>query len=110
MDSVQRQSYKQQQVAHFMVQRNPNQTLSLGHCSGAMVTHQLPSCSASRGLRRVASTFGHLQREPGARERRHSGVGEKEVAPLCKPIRENFSALSLMSSPREISQRVQKRE
>lgn len=93
-----------------MVQRNPSQTLSLGRYSSAMATHQLPSYSASWGLGRVTSTFRHLQREPAARERRHSGVGEKRAALLCKPVRENFRALNLMSSPREISQRVQKRE
>lgn len=93
-----------------MVQRNPSQTLSLGRYNGDMTTHQLPSCTTGRGLRRDVNTFGRTLQEPVAREGGRRGADEKEVAPLGKPIRGNFCALSLVSSPREISERVPKRE
>lgn len=109
-DGVQRQSYKQQQVAHFMVQRSPSQSLSLGCSSKAMTTHQLPFCNTDRKLHRDVNTFGRKHQDPVAHERGDGGVDKKERITFRKPIRVNFRASSLMSSPREVSQRVQRRE
>lgn len=110
MDGVQRQSYKQQQVAHFMVQRSPSQSLSLGCSSKAMTTHQLPFCNTDRKLHRDVNTFGRKHQDPVAHERGDGGVDKKQGITFSKPIRVNFRASSLMSSPREVSQRVQRRE
>lgn len=90
-----------------MVQRNPDQSLSLGRYSGAMTTHQLPCRSTGRRPHRDVNTFGGTQLKQVARERGCSQVDKNEAAPNSKPIRGNFCAL--MSSPREISQQVQKR-
>lgn len=107
-DSVHRQSYKQQQVVHFMVQRSPSQILKLGSDSRAMTKHQLPFLSACNDLHRVTQ-----------RQLAEPGKGNSEKVPqdvtattrdLNKSIRVNFRASGLMSSPREISQQVRRRE
>ncbi|XP_029307775.1 telethonin [Cottoperca gobio] len=105
-DSVRRESYKQQQVIHFMVERSPSQTLRLSSSnSRGMTEHQLP----------VSNTIHHATTElkPVVQEK-NNGVDKQEgtafTQDLSKPIRENFRASSLMSSPREISHRVQRRE
>ncbi|XP_070768757.1 telethonin [Enoplosus armatus] len=111
-DSSRRESYKQQQVVHFMVERSPSQTLRLGSNSRAMTEHQLPFFNTSRDLRRATATFGYTEQQPVIL--RKGGVDEQEATTLTqdlsKPVRENFRASSLMSSPRDISHRVQRRE
>ncbi|XP_041799255.1 telethonin [Chelmon rostratus] len=113
-DSVQRESYKQQQVVHFMVQRSPSQTLRLGSNSRAMTKHQLPLLSAYRDLHRATTTLGRPERQPVTLRKGNTGVGEQEVTAttqdLSKPVRVNFRASSLMSSPRETCHRAQRRE
>lgn len=107
-DSVHRESYKQQQVVHFMVQRSPSQTLRLGSDSRAMTKHQLPFLSTSKDLHRV--TQRQLV-EPG---KGNNDEARQEMTAttqdLNKSIRVNFRASRLMSSPQEISQRVRRRE
>ncbi|XP_036931061.1 telethonin [Acanthopagrus latus] len=104
-DGIHRVSYKQQQVVHFTVQRSPSQTLQLGSNSSAMTKHQLPFFNASMNLRRATTTSGYKDQQPV------NGVDQQQVTQdLSKPVRVNFRASSLMSSPRETSQRVQRRE
>lgn len=107
-DGIRRESYKQQQVVHFTVQRSPSQTLKLGSNSSAMTKHQLPFFNASTDLRRATTTSGSTDQQP------INGVDQQEVTAvtqdLSKPVRVNFRASSLMSSPRETSHRVQRRE
>lgn len=107
-DSVHGESYKQQQVVHFMVQRSPSQTLRLGSNSRAMTKHQLPFLDTSKDLRRVTQ---HQLVVPG---KGNNEEAQQEVTAISqdlrKSIRVNFRASNLMSSPREISQRVQRRE
>lgn len=96
-DSVHRESYKQQQVIHFMVQRSLSQTLRLGRDVGDMTEHQLP-LHTRKGQQAVTL------------EKRGEQEGAAASPDLRKPLRVNFRASSLMSSPRETSQRVQRRE
>uniref|UniRef100_A0A671WDI9 Telethonin-like n=1 Tax=Sparus aurata TaxID=8175 RepID=A0A671WDI9_SPAAU len=107
-DGIRRESYKQQQVVHFTVQRSPSQTLKLGSNSSAMTKHQLPFFNASTDLRCATTTSGYTDQQP------INGVDQQEVTAvtqdLSKPVRVNFRASSLMSSPRETSHRVQRRE
>ncbi|XP_040900740.1 telethonin [Toxotes jaculatrix] len=113
-DSVRRESYKQQQVVHFMAERSPRQTLRLGSHNGAMKEHHLPFFRPSRDSYHARATFGCKEEKPAVVERVNNGVDEQKVTgitdDLRKPLRENFRASSLMSSPREISHRVQRRE
>ncbi|XP_059196183.1 telethonin [Centropristis striata] len=111
-DSIRRESYKQQQVIHFMVERSPSHTLRLGSSSGGMAEHQLPLFNTSRDLRHATTTFGCTEHERLGTM--NDGVDKQGVTAitqdLCKPARVNFRASGLMSSPRETSQRVQRRE
>lgn len=113
-DSICRESYKQQQVAHFMVERSPSQILMLGSTSGAMTKHQLPLFNTSREVDRTTTSFRHTE-EPVIKEKPiagadRQGTGATTDQDLSKPVRVNFRASSLMSSPRETSNRVQRRE
>uniref|UniRef100_A0A8C3G7M9 Zmp:0000000930 n=1 Tax=Cyclopterus lumpus TaxID=8103 RepID=A0A8C3G7M9_CYCLU len=102
-DSIRRESYKQQQVAHFLVERSPSQTLRLGSSSRVTTEHRLPFCNTSK-LQRAPCTFGCSEQQPVG-----NGAGEQEVTrELCKPV--NSGASSLMFSPRESCHRVQRRE
>ncbi|KAM9352846.1 telethonin [Symphorus nematophorus] len=101
-DSVHRESYKQQQVVHFMVQRSPNQTLRLGSSSRDIAKHQLPFFNTSKDLHRTEQQSVN-----------NGEVKEKVTVitqDLSKPVRVNFRASGLMSSPRETSHRVHRRE
>ncbi|XP_056237667.1 telethonin [Seriola aureovittata] len=113
-DSVRKESYKQQQVVHFMVERSPSQKLKLGSHSGAMKEHHLPFFKTSRAPYHARATFGCAEEQPATSRRVNNGVYKQEVTAttqdLRKPIRVNFRASSLMSSPREISHHVQRRE
>ncbi|XP_047454746.1 uncharacterized protein zmp:0000000930 [Mugil cephalus] len=109
-DSVRRESYKQQQVVHFLVERSPSQTLVLGSTSGGLTKHQLPSFNAARDLRRATATSGSKAQVivPG---KEHNGGDRREITQdLSKSARVNFRASSLMSPPGEVSHRVQRRE
>ncbi|XP_068426652.1 telethonin [Clinocottus analis] len=105
-DSIRRESYKQQQVADFLVERSPSQTLRLGSNSRVTTEHRLPFFNTSK-LRHAPPTSGCTEQQPAG-----NGVGEQEVTAttreLCKPA--NFRASSLMFSPRESCHRVQRRE
>ncbi|KAM3838479.1 telethonin-like [Diretmus argenteus] len=132
-DVTRRESYEQQQVVHFLVQRSPSQKLKLGIQRGAMTEHQLPPRTAcpvplfSPGraespsdAHQTGSIFGRLQGQgPVILEKENDRVcvdeqevtaKAKDLPELTKPIRMNFRASSLMSSPRETSHRVQMRE
>lgn len=103
-DNIHRESYKQQQVVHFMVQRYPSQTLKLGKDSSVMTEHQLPLFNTRGGsVPRGSSKQKAVIKE----ERDKQEVPAKD---LGKPSRVNFRASGLMSSPRETSERVQRRE
>ncbi|KAK2844235.1 hypothetical protein Q5P01_010894 [Channa striata] len=114
-DNSRRESYKQQQVVHLLVERTPSQTLKLGSHNKAMTEYQLPFFNTSRDLHQATTTFGLSQKqEPIILEKVDSKI-DKQKAPaltqdLSKPVRVNFRASSLMASPREVSQRVQRRE
>lgn len=109
-DNVRRESYKQQQVVHFMVERSPSQTLMLGRDGGVMTKHQLPLSHTNRAPHRTAVTFDREAQQPIMLEEESHRADTWEMNDLIKPVRENFRASSLMSSPRLISHRVQKRE
>ncbi|MED6257237.1 hypothetical protein ATANTOWER_015981 [Ataeniobius toweri] len=107
-DSVRRESYKQQQVAHLMVERSPRQTLKLGTERGVTTEYQLPffnKCKEPQCFTRTEEPVivGKGKLEANREE------GPTKTQDLCKPVRENFRASSLMSSPREVSHRVQRR-
>ncbi|KAK5862673.1 hypothetical protein PBY51_018043 [Eleginops maclovinus] len=106
-DSVRRESYKQQQVIHFMVERNPSQTLRLGSSTG-MTEHQLPLSNTSGSLHTTTKQKAVIQ------EKVNNGEDKQEVTAITqdvsKPIRVNFRASSLMSSPTETSSRMPRRE
>lgn len=107
-NSIQRESYKQQQVVHFTVQRSLSQTLKLGSNSRTTTQHQLPIINTSKDLHPVT------QHKPVTPEVRNDGVLKHERSAVSQyvtePIRVNFRASSLMSSPGETSQRALRRQ
>ncbi|XP_069549197.1 telethonin [Brachyistius frenatus] len=107
-DSIRRESYKQQQVVHLTVERSPSQTLVLGGSSGAKTKHQLPLFNTSRIPLHATATSECIlgEGDKGVDKQEMTGVTQD----LSKPIKVNFRASSLMSSPRETSHRVQRRE
>ncbi|MED6270629.1 hypothetical protein CHARACLAT_012405 [Characodon lateralis] len=107
-DSVRRESYKQQQVAHLMVERSPRQTLKLGTERGATTEYQLPFFNKCKEPQRFTRTEEPVIVGKGKLEANRE-EGPTKTQDLCKPVRENFRASSLMSSPREVSHRVQRR-
>ncbi|CAJ1062036.1 telethonin [Xyrichtys novacula] len=100
-DNIRKESYKLQQVVHFMVQRYPSQTLKLGSDIRAMTEHRLPLRRSSRG----STEQQMVKLEQGDKQRVCAAAQD-----LRKPLRVNFRASSLMSSPRETSGRGQRRE
>lgn len=112
-DNSRRESYKQQQVVHFMVERSPSQTIKLGSHNRPMTEHHLPFFNTTRDLHDATTTFKPPQQQQVI-QKLISGVGKQEATTitqdLSKPVRINFRASSLMSSPREISDRTQRRE
>ncbi|XP_037640996.1 telethonin [Sebastes umbrosus] len=102
-DSVRRESYKQQQVTHFMVERSPSQTLRLGSNSRGMTEHQQPFFNTSRDHEQTEQKPVTLGKE----DKQEVTAVTQDIS---KPVRVNFRASSLMSSPRDTSQRVQRRE
>lgn len=109
-DSVHRESYKQQQVVHFSVQWTQNQTLRLSS-NNRVMTEQLPIFNTSRDLHRVPAGLEQEQ-GPDILSKGTKGVDGREVTPTAtsKPARVNYRVSSFMSSPREVSYRVQRRE
>ncbi|XP_068180575.1 uncharacterized protein zmp:0000000930 [Antennarius striatus] len=105
-DSKCRESKKQQEAVHFMVQRDPDQTLSLGSNSSVVTKHRLPY-STSRG---VVATIGCTEQLPITLRKEDKQEVIAIIQNLSKPVRESFRASSLMSSPRESSDRVPRRE
>ena len=109
-DGIRRESYKQQQVVHFLVERSPSQKLILGSCRGAMTKHQQPLFNTGTDPQHatVCTTDYITPKEE------NSDADQREVPAMIqdisKPVRVNFRASSLMSSPREISHWVQRRE
>lgn len=110
-DSIRRESYKQQQVVHFMVERSPSQILMLGSNSGVTTKHQLPLFTTSREVDDTTTTFRRTA-QPVIKDKAIIGADRQETGAqdLSKPVRVNFRASSLISSPRETSNRVQRRE
>ncbi|KAI4811915.1 hypothetical protein KUCAC02_014779 [Chaenocephalus aceratus] len=106
-DIVRRESYKQQQVIHFLVERSPSQTLRLGS-SRNMAEHQLPLSNTSSSLHTTT------KQKPVIQEKGNNEEDKQEVTAITqdvsKPLGENFRASSLMSSQRETSSWVQRRE
>ncbi|XP_071761105.1 telethonin [Centroberyx gerrardi] len=111
-DVARRESYEQQQVVHFLVERSPRQILRLGTQGRAVTEHQLPLRTRSAPARAESPWHPHPTGSPiGCLQERGPVILEKEDSgEVTKPIRENFRASSLMSSPRETSHRVQMRE
>ncbi|MEQ2311352.1 hypothetical protein AMECASPLE_018947 [Ameca splendens] len=107
-DSVRRESYKQQQVAHLMVERSPRQTLKLGTERGVTTEYLLPFFNKCKEPQRFTRTEEPVIVGKGKLEANRE-EGPTKTQDLCKPVRENFRASSLMSSPREVSHRVQRR-
>lgn len=107
-DAIRKESYKQQQVAHFMVERNPSQTLRLASHNRIMIEHHVPLVDPTKDLHRAPSALMPSQREPGKLEELIKAPAATQD--LNKPVRMNFRASGLMSSPRESSHRVQRRE
>ncbi|XP_049902966.1 telethonin [Epinephelus moara] len=113
-DSVRRESYKQQQVTHFMVERSPSQILKLGSTSRGMTEHRLPLFNTGSHLHHATATFGSTELQPVMLGGMTTEVDKQKVTALTldssKPVRVNFRASGLMSSPRETSHRVRRRE
>ncbi|KAM9724027.1 telethonin [Menidia menidia] len=101
-DRVRKETYEQQQVVHLMVERSPGQTLTLGREGGRMTKHQLPFISRGREQ--------HLTRTGKGGSDAEEVNAHTSALDLCKPVRENFRASSLMASQKEVSDRAQRRE
>lgn len=113
-DNIRKESYKQEQVVHFMVERNPSQILRLGNYSRAMTEHCLPF-----NLSRDPYVKNNLLQQEKShvilrKENNEAYVNKEKVTcttqTFTKPVRVNFRPSSLMSSPRESSHRMQRRE
>ncbi|CAB1420290.1 unnamed protein product [Pleuronectes platessa] len=113
-DNIRRESYKLQQVVHFMVQRGPGQTVMLGTLNGATKEHRLPVLHTDRDPGPARASSGCTVEQPATQEQVKDELNKQEVTDttqvLRKPIRVNFRASSLMSSPRENAHRAQRRE
>ncbi|XP_010883397.2 telethonin [Esox lucius] len=122
-DSIQRKTYEQKQVAHFLVQRNPSQRIRMGTMGRLMKEYQLPYKNTLRVpifTPSNASSPNDLFRTPSPSE--YKSIVEFEMVPkgicldkqeilqitkdlpkLSPPIRVNFRASSLISPPCEFS-------
>lgn len=126
-DVTRRESYEQQQVVHFLVQRRPSQILRVGSHGGAMMEHQLPLRTPlrskagspwdphrTRSIVECSPDWGPVQLDKetsgGHVDKQEVTAKTTDLPKLTKPVRVNFSASSLMSSPRETSHRVPMRE
>lgn len=108
-DSIRRESYKQQQVVHFMVERSPSQKLILGSSRGAVTKHQQPLFTGTvpqHATVCTADTITPMEENSDADQQEVTAI----IQDISKPVRMNFRTSSLMSSPLEISHRVRRRE
>ncbi|XP_029361099.1 telethonin [Echeneis naucrates] len=106
-NSTLKESYNQQQVVHLMAERILSQSLRLGSYSRAMKEHHLPLFNISSEPYDARASFGCMEKQE-ERVDKQKGTGITQDS--SKPVRVNFRASSLMSSPREVSHRVQWRE
>lgn len=124
-DTSRGESYEQEQVAHFLVQRSPEQTLRLGRQGGNLTKHQLPhrtpltvpistpsKAAPARDSRRSPSPTDLRKQLKYIMDLESNGVclDKQEVSLITKdlpgvspPIRVNFRASHLISPPREFS-------
>lgn len=103
-----KESYEQQQVVHFIVERNMNQTLKLSCSNGDTTEHLLPLPKKNRGPAKEENT-SESPKQHGIKESLYNH-GTSTGADSPKPIQTNFRTVNLMSSPREVSRMGQKRE
>ncbi|XP_028282277.1 telethonin [Parambassis ranga] len=107
-NNLRRESYKQQQVVHFMVERTPSQILMLGSNSGAMMKYQLPFLHTSKDPHYAKITLQSTI-QPNIQGKESNRVVTRQIAQdISKP--ESFRASSLMASPGELSPHIQRRE
>uniref|UniRef100_A0A672ZZP1 Telethonin n=1 Tax=Sphaeramia orbicularis TaxID=375764 RepID=A0A672ZZP1_9TELE len=110
-DGARRQRYEQQRVVHFLVQRSPDQTLTLSTGTGTrtetVTQYRLP-------LLQPRSSTDPQPARPHPKPLKTPIEPEPEGGELDsetkKPEPMNFRPSGFMSSPRETSHRVQKRE
>lgn len=122
-DSSRKETYKQKQVAHFLVQRNPSQRIKMGTRGGMLKEYQLPYKNAIRVPIFTPSTAvppKDLYRSPSPSEYKSimefetiaKGVCSdkqeifeitKDLPKVSQPIRVNFRASSLISPTRDFS-------
>uniref|UniRef100_A0A8C6SDC4 Uncharacterized protein n=1 Tax=Neogobius melanostomus TaxID=47308 RepID=A0A8C6SDC4_9GOBI len=101
-----KERYEQQQVVHFIVERNMNQTLKLSCGNGDTTEHLLPLPWKNRGPAKEENTSESLKQQRIIESNHDTSTG----ADPTKPIPSNFRAVHLMSSPREVSRKGLKRE
>ncbi|XP_033836202.1 telethonin [Periophthalmus magnuspinnatus] len=89
-----KESYERQQVVHFIVERNLNQTLKLGSRDGDMTEHQLPILQKIRGP---------IKEENTSEFSKQKTIIERTIEDHIKPVQTNFKAVSLMPSRQEMS-------
>ncbi|CAK6954303.1 uncharacterized protein zmp:0000000930 [Scomber scombrus] len=116
-DNIRKESYKQEQVVHFMVERSPSQILRLGSYSRAMTEHCLPfNLSRDPHVKNSWERLLQQEKSPVILRKENNGayVDKEKVTGITqtftKPVRVNFRPSRLMSSPRETSHRMQRRE
>ncbi|XP_041757732.1 telethonin-like [Coregonus clupeaformis] len=122
-DYSRKETYKQKQVAHFLVQRNPSQQIKMGTRGGMLKEYQLPYKNALRVpifTPSKAASPKDLYRTPSPSEYKSimefetiaKGVCSdkqeifeitKDLPKVSQPIRVNFRASSLISPTREFS-------
>lgn len=108
-DSSCKEGYKQQQVVHFIVERNLSQTLKLSSSNGDTTEHQLLLFKTNR------RPFEEKTSSESSKHQLKKGLQIQDTAitatsDIVKPIQTNFRAVSLMSSPRQINHMGQDRE
>ncbi|XP_076006321.1 uncharacterized protein LOC143000777 [Genypterus blacodes] len=114
-DSMRKQSYEQQQVFHFLTERDVGQTLKLSNCRGAMTEQQ----HLSRKSHQYTSFFRCSLGQDSVKLNENHGehAGQQEVTTVTKGLPQQhvqpngvkFRASSFMSSPSSTSHRVQRR-
>lgn len=103
-NSTGKDSYEQQQVVHFIVERNMNQILKLSRSDGDTTEHLLP---LPRGPAKEENA-SESSKQPKIIESLYHDTSTG--ADPTKPIQTNFRAVNLMSSPRQMPRMGQKRE
>lgn len=103
-----KESYEQQQVVHFIVERNMNQTLKLSCSNGDTAEHLLPLPKKNRGPAKEENT-SESSKQHGIIESLYNH-GTSTGAESPKSTQTNFRTVNLMSSRQEVSRMGQKRE